>query len=202
MPVTTPRLAIAGVVAAAAIALPATAMAGHFPSGKPSTSASAAPTSKPVGPSNGPVLSEVAARLASQLGVSTSAAENALQQLNGDVTAARLAAIAHELGVSPAQLSTALREVKMSFAPTGSPTSKPGSPGLSSMPGAAAALASHLGVSLSAAQHAMHRIGVLDAREDGVDSTDPHFIAIAHQLGVSTAQLDHALRAVKESFAQ
>lgn len=199
MPVPTPRLAVASLVAAAVVALPATALAGHHPSGKPS--ASAAPSSKPIGPSNGPELSDVASRLASQLGVSTSAAENVLQQLDRQVTSAQLAAIAHELGVSPAQLTTALREVKMSFAPSGSSASKPGGPGLTSLPGAAAALASHLGVSLSAAQHAMHRIGVLDAREDGIDSSDPHFIAIAHQLGVSTAQLDHALRAVKESFA-
>jgi hypothetical protein len=200
MPVTTPRLAVAGVVAAAAVALPVTALAGHHPGGKPS--ASATPSSKPIGPSNGPELSDVAARLASQLGVSTGAAETALQQLDRQVTSAQLAVIADELGVSPAQLTTALREVKMSFAPSGSPADKSGGPGLTSLPGAAAALASHLGVSLSAAQHAMHRIGVLDAREDGIDSTDPHFIAIAHQLGVSTAQLDHALRAVKESLAR
>jgi hypothetical protein len=134
--------------------------------------------------------------------VSTSAAEHAIEELQGGAPA-QVATVAHELGVTPARLDAALREVKMSFAPAGSRAVPPGKgPGLTSMPGAAAALAAHLGVSLGAAQQAMRRIGVLDARENGISPTDPQFIAIAHQLGVSTSQLDGALRAVKESFAR
>ncbi|MBO0847303.1 MAG: hypothetical protein J2P22_18025 [Nocardioides sp.] len=205
MPVTT-RLYVAGVLVATAVALPAAALAGNNSTGKtPSAapSATASDTAKPSSPEAGPSLSDVAARLASRLGVSTSAAEHALEQLQGDSSSSQIAAVAHELGVTPARLNAAMVAVKMSFAPAGSRDVKPGQgPGLTALPGAAEALASHLGVSLSAAQRAMNQIGALDARENGINSTDPQFIAIAHQLGVSTSQLDHALRAVKESFAR
>jgi hypothetical protein len=55
---------------------------------------------------------------------------------------------------------------------------------------------------MSAAQHAMHQIGVLSARDGGIESTSPQLHAIANGLGVSTAQLNRALRAVKEHFAE
>lgn len=215
MPVTTRRLAVAGVAAAAAIAVPAAALATNNPSSKapstPAQTAIAATSAKSKAPSGGPELSDVAARLASRLGVSTSAAEHALRQLNGNVSDARFAVVAHELGVTPAQLNAALIAVKESFAPSGgdakpSNAHQKGAPhgrSLTSQPGAAAALASHLGVSLSAAQRAMHQIGVLAARNGGgIDSNSPQLAAIAHQLGVSRPQLNNALRSVKESFAR
>lgn len=288
MPVTARHLAVAGVLAATAVAVPAAALAGSNSSSKPPstpahtvTAVASAGHAKAQGGARSVSLSAVAARLASRLGVSTSAAEHALQQLQGNVTSSHLAAIAHELGVTPARLSTALREVKMSFAPPGSDAAKPGrsqgeitvqavaarlasrlgvststaqhalqqlqgrvvtssrlaaiahelgvtraqltnalrdvkmsfappgtrgaqkgrGPSLTTLPAAAAALASRLGVSMSAAQHALHQLGVISAREGGVESTSPQFRAIARELGVSTARLDNALRAVKESFA-
>jgi hypothetical protein len=211
MQVTTRRLAIAGVLTAAAVTVPAAALAGNnTTSNDPATAAhsSAAAAAKPSPPA-GPTQSEVAARLASRLGISKSAAEHALERLQRNVTRAQLAAIAHDLGVTPAQLDAALRDVKLSFAPPGTSSkpsiahqkSAPHGRSLTSLPAAAAALASRLGVSLTAAQHAMNQIGVLSAREGGIEPDSPQLAAIAHQLGVDPAQLNSALRSVKESFA-
>lgn len=211
MPVTARRLAVAGVLVATAVAVPVAALAGSNPTSKaPTHTVAATKSAKPTGQSNGVEPAEVAARLASRLGVSKSAAEQALQQLQRNVTPAQMAAIAHQLGVTPARLNTALVEVKLSFAPPGSnanPSKAHGKPAasgrdLTSLPAAAALLSSRLGVSLSAAQQAMHQIGVLSARNGGIESTSPQFRAIAHGLGVSTAQLNGALRAVKEHFAE
>lgn len=216
MPVTTRRLAVAGVLTAAAVAVPAAALAGINPSSKaPSTPAhttKSAATAKPKHPQGGGTITnaEVAARLASALGISKGAAEHALQQLQRNVTGSQLAAIAHELGVSPAQLNAALRQVKLSFASHGSSArpsgthQKPAAGGprdMTALPAAAALLSSRLGVSMSAAQDALHQLGVISARDGGVESTSPQFRAIAHQLGVSPTRLDNALRAVKEHFA-
>jgi hypothetical protein len=217
MPVTARQLVVAGVLTATAVAVPAAALAGGN-NNTPATTrvgqtVSPGPSvkhpSKP--PRSSVSLSEVASRLASRLGVSTSTAEHAVTQLQGNVTHSRFAAVAHELGVTPARLNTALREVKMSFAPAGGLSKEAGrgsrsvqsghSRSLTALPAAAAALASHLGVSISAAQHAMHQLGVLSARQGGVESNSPQFRAIAHGLGVSVAQLNDALRTVKESFA-
>ena len=66
--------------------------------------------------------SAIVAALASQLGVSTSAAQNALNQLDAlgrsgiDPASPAFAAIAHDLGVSPARLAAALVAVKQSLA--------------------------------------------------------------------------------------
>jgi hypothetical protein len=212
MQVTTRRLAIAGVLAAAAVTVPAAALAGNnTTSNDPATAAhssAAAGAAKPSPPA-GPTQSEVATRLASRLGISKSAAEHALERLQRNVSRAQLAAIAHDLGVTPAQLDAALRDVKLSFAPPGTSAkpsiahqkSAPQGRSLTSLPAAASALASRLGVSVTAAQHAMNQIGVLSAREGGIEPDSPQLAAIAHQLGVSPSQLNSALRSVKESFA-
>jgi membrane-bound lytic murein transglycosylase B len=65
---------------------------------------------------------------------------------------------------------------------------------------AVAALASRLGVSTGAAQHALQQIGAL-SRQGGVDPTGPAFATIARGLGVSPAQLAAALGGVKQVLA-
>ncbi len=67
-------------------------------------------------------------------------------------------------------------------------------------PAAVAVLAARLGVSTSAARHALQQVGALNGRE-GVDPAGAAFAAIAHQLGVSPRQLSGALGAVKQSMA-
>jgi len=62
-----------------------------------------------------------------------------------------------------------------------------------------AALASQLGVSNSAAQSALNQI--IELGRGGIDSASPAFAAIAHDLGVSPAQLTAALRTAKQSLA-
>jgi hypothetical protein len=62
-----------------------------------------------------------------------------------------------------------------------------------------AALATRLGVGHSAAQRALNQLEALG--RDGIDSASPAFAAIAHDLGVSPAQLSGALRAAKQSLA-
>jgi hypothetical protein len=152
MPVPSRRLAVAGVIAAAVIALPAAAFAsGSTSSGKPGPSATAsssapavkspapntpAPASKSPGPNPSAAASmKAAARqsgtlerraeqamataLASQLGVSDSAAQRALTEINAlsdrngvDPASPAFAAIAHQLGVTPARLAAALYTAK------------------------------------------------------------------------------------------
>jgi hypothetical protein len=145
MPVPSRRLAIAGVAAAALIALPAAAFAsGSTSSGKPAPSATASTSAQPskspaAGTSPLPNSSAVAmknaarasrahdsgtapsmvAALATQLGVSHSAALRAMNQidaLNGsngiDPASPAFAAIAHQLGVTPARLAAALVAAK------------------------------------------------------------------------------------------
>jgi len=151
MPVPSRRLAVAGVIAAVLIALPAAAFAsGSTSSGKPGPSATAsksapvvkspAPASKSPGPNPSAAASmKAAARqsgtlerqaeqamvaaLASQLGVSHSAAQRAMNQLsalsdrNGvDPSSPAFAAIAHELGVNPVRLAAALDAAKQAAA--------------------------------------------------------------------------------------
>jgi hypothetical protein len=64
-----------------------------------------------------------------------------------------------------------------------------------------AALAARLGVSNSAAQRAFNQLGALDAA-GGVDPASPAFVSIAHDLGVSPAQLAAALVAAKQAARQ
>jgi hypothetical protein len=145
MPVPSRRLAVAGVIAAAVIALPAAAFAsGSTSSGKPAPSA-AADTSAPAGgkspapgtsaPNPSAAAMKAAARqsgtlerqaaqamaaaLARQLGVSDSAGQRAMNQINAlsdrngvDPASPAFAAIAHELGVTPVRLAAALDAAK------------------------------------------------------------------------------------------
>jgi hypothetical protein len=62
-----------------------------------------------------------------------------------------------------------------------------------------AALATRLGVSHSAAQHALNQLEGLGRA--GIDPASPAFAMIAHDLGVSPTQLADALRAAKQSVA-
>jgi hypothetical protein len=159
MSVSSRRLAIAGVVAAALIALPAAAFASGTSSGNPapsvaaSKSAAAAGNSAPAGakspaPGNSALaggkspapngsaaamkatargsralesgtMPSMVAALATQLGVSHSAAQRAMNQINAlsgrngvDPANPAFAAIAHELGVTPARLAAALDAAK------------------------------------------------------------------------------------------
>jgi hypothetical protein len=146
MPVPSRRLAIAGVIAAAVIALPAAAFAsGSTSSGKPAPSAAAsnsapaggkspAPGNSAPNPSAAAAMKAAArssgtlerqaeqamvAALARQLGVSHSAAQRAMNQINAlsdrngvDPASPAFAAIAHELGVTPARLAAALDAAK------------------------------------------------------------------------------------------
>src|SRR5260370_1456931 len=64
----------------------------------------------------------------------------------------------------------------------------------------AAALATQLGISPSAAQHAMKQIITLSGNH-GVDPASTAFAAVAHELGVSPARLAQALVAAKRSVA-
>jgi predicted DNA binding protein len=63
-----------------------------------------------------------------------------------------------------------------------------------------AALAAQLGISHAAAQSVFNQLDALSG-QGGADPTSPAFAAIAHDLGVSPAQLAGALRAAKQSLA-
>jgi hypothetical protein len=133
MPVRSRRLAVAGVLAATIIAVPAAALASDSgtPSGKPAPSAtatkSAAATESAAAlksaarqsATQGSADSGMVNALATQLGVSHSAARRALDQLdalNGpggvDPASPAFAAIARDLGVSAARLAAALPAAK------------------------------------------------------------------------------------------
>jgi hypothetical protein len=68
----------------------------------------------------------------------------------------------------------------------------------STMSAMVAALATRLGVSHSAAQRVLNQ--VVSLGREGIDPAGPGFAAIAHDLGVSPAQLSDALRAAKQSL--
>jgi len=146
MPVPSRRLAAAGVVAAVLIALPAAAFASGSgtSSGKPGPSATASKSvqatkspaaSKSPLPNSSAAAMKAAARgsraldsgtmpsmvaaLATQLGVSHSAAQRALNEINAlsdrngvDPASPAFAAIARSLGVTPARLAAALDAAK------------------------------------------------------------------------------------------
>jgi hypothetical protein len=148
MPVPSRRLVIAGVVIAVLIAVPAAAFAsGPTSSGKPGPSATASSSAQPgkspaAGtsplPNSSALAMKAAARasrahdsgaapsmvaaLATQLGVSHSAAQRAMNQIdalsdrNGvDPASPAFAAIAHQLGVTPARLAAALDAAKQAL---------------------------------------------------------------------------------------
>jgi hypothetical protein len=174
------RLVIAGVLAAAAIAVPAAALASGSSPAKPTPSPGAA--IKSATPSELPALAASAGISVSRLQAGLVAAKQA-----GGNSAAGIAAFAASAGVAD---PTAKRIVYAVFGTDNSLTG----------PAAAAALASRLGVSHSAAQHGLQQIGAL-SREDGVDPTSTAFAAIAHDLGVSPTQLAAAMDGVKQSMA-
>jgi len=152
MPVRKHRLAVAGIIAAAAIAVPGAALASGLTtaSGKPSPPAASAPAGSkspapgvaPTGtksaipdpsaaasksaaaqsPQAGIEAQRLVAALATQLGISDSAAQHLLNQLaelgrgGVDPGSPAFAALAHGLGVTPAQLATALDTAKKSLA--------------------------------------------------------------------------------------
>ncbi|HEX4396925.1 MAG TPA: hypothetical protein VH136_04780 [Trebonia sp.] len=148
MPVPSRRLVIAGVAIAVLIAVPAAAFAsGPTSSGKPGPSATASSSAQPgkspaAGtsplPNSSALAMKAAARasrahdsgaapsmvaaLATQLGVSHSAAQRAMNQIdalsdrNGvDPASPAFAAIAHQLGVTPARLAAALDAAKQAL---------------------------------------------------------------------------------------
>jgi hypothetical protein len=176
------RLVIAGVLAAAAIAVPAAALASGSSPAKPTPSPGAA--IKSATPSELPALAASAGISVSRLQAGLVAAKQA-----GGNSAAGIAAFAASAGVAD---PTAQRIVYAVF----------GTHVDNSLTGraAAAALASWLGVSQSAAQHALQQIGALSP-EDGVDPTSTAFAAIAHDLGVSPTQLAAAMDGLKQSMA-
>ena len=128
MSVRSRRLAVAAVIAATAIALPTAALASDSgtSSGKPAPSAAAtdsAAASKSAARQSGALRSvtmpAMVAALATELGVSHSAAQRVFNQLDAlsgtggvDPASPAFAAIAHDLGVSPAQLAAALGTAK------------------------------------------------------------------------------------------
>ena len=194
------RLAVAGVITAAALAVPPAAFAAGSgsPSGKPSppqacaTSACKSKDSHAAGksavPSQLPALAASAGISMDRLQAGLGAAKQA-----GGNTAAGIAAFAASTGVSQA---TAQRIVHAVFGPQiegKTPGSAAGEPSF------APALASQLGVSVSAAQRAISQLEALD--RSGIDPASPAFAAIARDLGVTPARLAAALSAAKQSLA-
>ena len=158
MSVRSRRVVVAGIAAAAAVALPAAALASSSgsPSAKPSPAAtkSAATASKSAATSEPPVAPSAAAAKKSAAAAGKSAGAGSGTSVDRSLTG----------------------------------------------PVAVAALANQLGVSRGAARRALQQIIALN-RQGGVDPTGPAFAAIAHDLGVSPAQLGAALGAVKRSAA-
>ena len=111
--------AIAAVVVAAAIAVPAVAWAnGPTPApSAPSASAKADPPAHPVSP--------LAPGLADRLGISVDAAQHVIEQFGkagADPYSQQFADIAASLGVTPTQLADALTAAKQSWTPSASPS--------------------------------------------------------------------------------
>ena len=128
MSVRSRRLAVAGVIAATVIAVPAGALASvsGTPSGKPAPSAAASESAAAIksaarqsGALRSVTLPAMVAALATQLGVSHSAAQRAFDQLDAlsgaggvDPASPAFAAIARDLGVSATRLAAALGAAK------------------------------------------------------------------------------------------
>ena len=120
MSVRSHRLAVAVVIAATAIAVPTAALASDSgtSSGKPAPSAAASKfAARQSGVLRSVTMPAMVTALATQLGVSHSAAQRAFNQLDAlsggvDSASPAFAAIARDLGVSPAQLTAALGVAK------------------------------------------------------------------------------------------
>ena len=187
MPTTHRRLAVAGILTAAAIAVPAAALAAGSDSPHPKAGHPGATGTTSSAANQAPDLTAIA----KSAGISVSRLEAGLRpakQAGGNNTAG-IAALAAAAGVSNA---TAHRIVDAVFG-----TQVNG--GLTG-PAATGVLASRLGISRSAAQHALEQIAALSGK-DGVSPTSAAFARIAHELGVSPARLATALDAVKQSMA-
>ncbi len=200
------RLAIAGVITAAAIAVPTAALASGSDSlsGKPAPPQASAANAKkseakpaPSQASAASASKSAAARsqlhaLAASAGISVNRVQAGLVAAKraGGNTAASIAAFAASTGVSHA---TAQRVVYAVF----------GTRFIKSVtvPAAVKALATRLGVNTSAAGRALKQIAALSNKNGGVDPASSAFAAIAHDLGVSPAQLAAAWDAVKQSVA-
>jgi len=191
------RLAVAGVITAAAVAVPAAALASGSgsPSGKPAppqacaSSACKSKASHAPG-AQSPTRSQLGT-LATSAGISTDRLQAGLfaaKRASGN-TVAGIAAFAASTGVSHA---TARRIVHTVFG-TQAGHSLTG-------PASVSVLATRLGVSRSAAHHALERVSALSGSH-GVNPASPVFAAIAHNLGVSPARLITGLDAVKQSMA-
>jgi hypothetical protein len=191
------RLAIAGVIAAAAVTVPAAALASGSDSlpGQPTPSQACAVSACKSKAGHAAAIASAApsqlAALAATAGISTDRLQAGLaaaKRADGN-TAAGIAAFAASAGVSQA---TAQRIVHAVFG-TQVDRGKTGEPAI------AAALASQLSVSTSAAQRAVNQLDAVG--EGGVDPASPVFATIARDLGVSPARLAAALDAVKQSEA-
>jgi hypothetical protein len=156
MSVRSRRLAVAAVIAASAIAVPAVALASvsGTSSGKPAPPVAASGSAAPGGPA-----------------ASKSAAAGGSAAPGGSAAAAK----------SAARQSGALDNAAASAM--------------------VAALATQLGVSHSAAQHALNQLDALNG-PGGIDPANPAFAAVARDLGVSPAQLAAALPAAKQAAGQ
>ena len=198
------RLAVAGVITATAIALPAAALASGpgSPASKTPPPQASSSASKPAPPQASPGASKSPAApsplpsLAASAGISVSQLEAGLMAAKqaGGNTAAGIAAFASSTGVSQA---TAQRVINAVF---GTDAGKqPGQPSQADQQAMVSALATQLGVSHAAAQHVLGQLEELG--RGGIDPASPAFAAIAHQLGVSPDRLVAALRAAKQSMA-
>jgi len=120
------RLAIAGVIAAAAIAVPVAALAAGSgsPPGKPALPAAAPGASKSPPPGKQAALPAPVAAFVARLGVGTDAGGRAFKEVYGlikqggqaDPASPSFAAIAREAGVSPDQLAAAWDSVSQDLA--------------------------------------------------------------------------------------
>lgn len=192
------RLAIAGVITATAIAVPAGALA----------SGSGSPSGPPSGKSGPPqACISVACRsktrhaaaarpplaaLAASAGISTDRLEAGLEaaKRGGGNASTIIAAFAASAGVSHA---TAQRVISDLFGGRVIPR------GVTGPPTAARTLATRLGVSLSAAGRTFKEITALSSQNGGVNPASSAFAAIARDLGVSPARLAAAWHAVGPS---
>jgi hypothetical protein len=192
------RAAVAAVLTAAAVAVPAAAFASGpgSPAAKSAQSPAALNSKPAAGASGSADTSQLSAALASSAGISQGRFDTGIAAAKraGGSNAAGITAFAQAAGVSHA---TAQRIVCSLFGTAGK-----GKQADSSLtgPSAVAALTARLGVTTSAAMHALQQIGALSGKGD-IDPASPAFAAIADDLGVSPARLAAALDWVKESAA-
>jgi hypothetical protein len=195
------RLAVAGVIAATAIVVPTAALASgsDSPSGKgapPQVSVASASASAPAAKKSAAAAGKSAAgsqlaTLAASAGISTDRLQAGLMAAKraGGNTAAGITAFAASARVSRA---TAQRIV---HAALGTQVDEG-----RTVPAAASAFATRLGVGTSAAGPALKQLAALQST-GGVDPASSAFATIAHDLGVSPARLAAAWNAVKPSVA-